>query len=92
MQVGDATPQLKPGYAQVLRLLATFAVDVVQGAIQQAVAMGAIFNAFEAGSGARTGIEKWIAYCNAERSYSTQGIFIPDEAYVRKMEPMRVAA
>jgi putative transposase len=49
-------------------------------------------NAFETGSQARAGIEKWIAYYNAERPHSTHGILTPDEAYVRKMEPMRSAA
>ena len=49
-------------------------------------------NAFETGSEARAGIEKWIAYYNAERPHSTHGILTPDEAYDRKMEPMRSAA
>ena len=49
-------------------------------------------NAFETGSETRTGIEKWIAYYNAERPHSTHGILTPDEAYDRKMEPMRSAA
>lgn len=49
-------------------------------------------NAFETGSETRAGIEKWIAYYNAERPHSTHGILTPDEAYDRKMEPMRPAA
>lgn len=49
-------------------------------------------NAFETGSETRTGIEKWIAYYNAERPHSTHGILTPDEAYDRKMEPMSSAA
>ena len=49
-------------------------------------------NAFETGSKTRAGIEEWIAYYNAERPHSTHGILTPDEAYDRKMEPMRSAA
>ena len=49
-------------------------------------------NAFEAGSLARTGIGKWLAYYNAERPHSTHGILTPDEAYERKIEPVRLAA
>ena len=49
-------------------------------------------NAFETGSETRAGIEKWIAYYNAERPHSTHGILTPDEAYDRKMEPMSSAA
>jgi len=49
-------------------------------------------NAFETGSQARTGIGKWMAYYNAERPHSTHGILTPDEAYERKIEPMRLAA
>ncbi len=49
-------------------------------------------NAFETGSETRAGIGKWIAYYNAERPHSTHGILTPDEAYDRKMEPMRSAA
>ena len=49
-------------------------------------------NAFETGSETRARIEKWIAYYNAERPHSTHRILTPDEAYVRKMEPMRSAA
>lgn len=49
-------------------------------------------NAFETGSETRAGIEKWIAYYNAERPHSTHGILTPDEAYDRKMKPMRSAA
>tara|TARA_B100000795_G_scaffold195418_1_gene149585 strand:+ start:434 stop:910 length:477 start_codon:yes stop_codon:yes gene_type:complete len=49
-------------------------------------------NAFETGSETRAGIEKWIAYYNAERPHSTHGILTPDEAYGRKMEPMSSAA
>lgn len=49
-------------------------------------------NAFETGSETRAGIEKWIAYYNAERPHSTHEILTPDEAYDRKMERMRSAA
>lgn len=49
-------------------------------------------NAFETGSETRAGIEKWVVYYNAERPHSTHGILTPDEAYDRKMEPMRSAA
>ena len=49
-------------------------------------------NAFETGSETRAGIGKWIPYYNAERPHSTHGILTPDEAYDRKMEPMRSAA
>ena len=41
-------------------------------------------NSFETGSETRAGIEKWIAYYNAERPHSTHGILTPDEAYDRK--------
>ena len=49
-------------------------------------------NAFEAGSQARAGVGKWLAYYNAERPHSTHGILTPDEAYERKVEPVRLAA
>lgn len=49
-------------------------------------------NAFETGSETRAGIDVWIAYYNAERPHSTHGILTPDEAYDRKIEPMRSAA
>ena len=49
-------------------------------------------HAFEAGSQAKAGIGKWLAYYNAERPHSTHGILTPDEAYVSKTEPMRLAA
>ena len=39
-------------------------------------------NAFETGSETRAGIEKWIAYYNAERPHSTHGILTPDEALI----------
>ncbi len=50
-------------------------------------------NAFETGSeecvlGSANG---WIYY-NSERPHSTHGILTPDEAYVSKTEPMRLAA
>ena len=41
-------------------------------------------NAYETGSETRTGIEKWIAYDNAERPYSTHGILTQNEAYGKK--------
>jgi len=49
-------------------------------------------NAFETGSEMRTGIGKWLIYYNSERPHSTHGILTPDEAYVSKTEPMRLAA
>jgi len=49
-------------------------------------------NAFETGSQARAGIGKWLAYYNAERPHSTHGILTPDEAYERRVEPVRLAA
>jgi len=49
-------------------------------------------NEFETGSEARAGIDKWVAYYNAERPHSTHGILTPDEAYVSKTEQMRLAA
>jgi len=49
-------------------------------------------NAFETGSEARKGIGKWLAYYNAERPHSKHGLLTPHEAYVRKTEPMKVAA
>jgi putative transposase len=49
-------------------------------------------HAFETGSQAKAGIGKWLAYYNAERPHSTHGILTPDEAYVSKTEPVRLAA
>jgi putative transposase len=49
-------------------------------------------NAFETGSEMRTGIGKWLTYYNTERPHSTPGILPPDEAYVSKTEPIRLAA
>jgi putative transposase len=49
-------------------------------------------NAFETGSGARTGIAEWLAYYNTERPHSTQGILTPNEVYDRKIVPTRLAA
>ncbi|WP_417255269.1 IS3 family transposase, partial [Celeribacter sp.] len=49
-------------------------------------------HAFETGSEARQGIGNWLAYYNAERPHSSQGILTPDEAYASKTEPMRLAA
>ena len=49
-------------------------------------------HAFERGSEAKAGIRKWLEYYNAERPHSTHGILTPDEAYARKLEPMRLAA
>jgi putative transposase len=48
-------------------------------------------HAFETGSEAKAGIEKWLAYYNVERPHSTHGILTPDEAYASKTEPMRLA-
>jgi putative transposase len=41
-------------------------------------------HAFETGSEAKAGIEKWLAYYNVERPHSTHGILTPDEAYAGK--------
>ena len=49
-------------------------------------------NAFETGSEMRAGIGKWLTYYNAERPHSTHVILNPDEAYVSKTEPMKLAA
>jgi putative transposase len=49
-------------------------------------------NAFETGSETRARIEKWMAFCNAERPHSMHGILTPNDAYDRKIEPMRSAA
>ena len=49
-------------------------------------------NAFATGSEMRAGIGKWLTYYNAERPHSTHGILTPDEAYVTKIEPKRLAA
>jgi putative transposase len=49
-------------------------------------------NAFETGSEMRAGIGKWLTYYNSERPHSTHGILPPEEAYVSKTEPMRLAA
>ena len=38
-------------------------------------------HAFEKGSEAKAGIEKWLEYYNAERPHSTHGIWAPNEAY-----------
>jgi putative transposase len=48
-------------------------------------------HAFETGSEATAGIEKWLAYYNVERPHSTHEILPPDEAYASKTEPMRLA-
>lgn len=49
-------------------------------------------NAFETGSEMRAGIGKWLTYYISERPHSTHGILTPNEAYVSKTEPMRLAA
>lgn len=49
-------------------------------------------NAFETGSDTRAGIGRWLRYYNAERSHSTHGILTPNEAYDRKIKPMKLAA
>jgi putative transposase len=49
-------------------------------------------NAFETGSEMRAGIGKWLTCYTSERPHSTHGILTPDEAYVSKTEPMRLAA
>ena len=49
-------------------------------------------HAFETGSQAKAGIEKWLAYYSAEWPHSTHGILTPDEAYARKAESMKLAA
>jgi len=49
-------------------------------------------HAFETGSEVRAGIGKWLSYSNSERPHSAHSILPPDEAYVSKTEPMRLAA
>ena len=49
-------------------------------------------HAFETGSEAKAGIGKWLAYYNTERPHSTHRILTPNEAYVSKTDPMRLAA
>ncbi len=49
-------------------------------------------NAFETGSEARGGVERWIDYYNADRPHSTHGILTPNEAYEAKTEPEKMAA
>ena len=49
-------------------------------------------HAFETGSQAKAGIEKWLAYYNAERPHSTRGILTPDEVYVSKIGQIKFAA
>jgi putative transposase len=49
-------------------------------------------HAFEKGSEAKAGIDKWMAYYNTEKPHSTHGILTPDEAYASKIEPTRLAA
>jgi len=41
-------------------------------------------NAFETGSEAKAGIEKWLACYNIERPHSNHGFMTPDEVYARK--------
>lgn len=38
---------------------------------------------------AKTGIRKWLAYCNAEHPHSPHEFLPPDEAYASKTELMR---
>jgi len=52
----------------------------------------AYLNAFETGSEMRAGTGKSLTYYNAERPHSAHGILTPDEAYVSKTAPMRLAA
>ena len=49
-------------------------------------------NTFETGSEMRAGIGNWLTYYNSERPHLIHGILTPDEAYVSKTEPMRLAA
>jgi putative transposase len=48
--------------------------------------------AFETGSEAKAGIEKWLASYNVERPHSTHGILTPEEAYASETEPVRLPA
>ncbi len=43
-------------------------------------------HAFEKGSEAKVGIEKWLSYYNTDRPHSTHGILTSDEAYASKTE------
>jgi len=48
-------------------------------------------NAFETGSEARVGIERWIGYYNADRPHSALGGLTPEEAYAGSMNPAEPA-
>ncbi len=60
--------------------------------VAEGVLEGELLDHIEAGSQARIGIGKWLAYYNVERPHSTHGILTPDEAFERKIEPTRMAA
>jgi len=47
---------------------------------------------FETGKEAKAGIDKWLAYYNAERPHSRHGILTPDEAYAMETKPRKLAA
>ncbi len=49
-------------------------------------------NAFEAGSEARDGIGRWMAYYNEKRPHSSHGLLTPDEAYDNRPPTLKVAA
>jgi putative transposase len=49
-------------------------------------------NAFETGSEARAGIERWIGYYNTNRPHSTFGGRTPDEVYAIQENEEKLAA
>ncbi len=49
-------------------------------------------NAFETGSEARFGIDRWIGYYNAARPHSSLGGRTPDEVYAIDIEQEKLAA
>ena len=49
-------------------------------------------HAFEKRSHAKTGISKYMGYCNSELQHGTHGVLTPDEAYARKTKPIKIAA
>ena len=53
---------------------------------------GVYLHAFETGSELRTGLSRWIGYCNAERPHSALGGRTPDEAYATNHQDIRLAA
>mgnify|MGYP001083736189 CR=1 FL=1 len=70
----------------------TSVINNAETAARTTTATLGYLNAFETGSEMRAGIGKWLTYYNSERPHSTHGILTPDEAYVSKTEPVRLAA